>query len=69
MSAGELFQLTGAAAGLAALMWLIVMQLFGTYEARTIREVLLKQNEALRGALEQLEELAAVRRPFRKRQR
>lgn len=70
MSVGEAFQLSGAAAGAVSLAWLVLTQIFGTYEARTIRQALVKYHEELYKALDVLERLAASRvRQGQRRQR
>jgi hypothetical protein len=64
MSIGDAFQFTGAVAGVVSLLWLIGTQLFGTYQDRTIREVLL-QLTSLNSAVQGLQHTALGSRRFR----
>ena len=57
MSAEDAFQFIGAGAGLTSLVWLISTQIFGTYEARTIRRVLDKFATSMETALDRIETL------------
>lgn len=43
MSVQDIFELTGAGAGLFSLLWLIATQIFGTYDQRTIRKLMEQQ--------------------------
>jgi hypothetical protein len=61
MSVQDAFEVTGAAAGVISLIWLIVTQLFGSYEARTIRQVLTQQAETISDAVRRLERIAENR--------
>lgn len=37
MSAGEVFQISGATAGIASLLWMMLTQIWGSYESQTLR--------------------------------
>lgn len=51
------FFIFGSGAGIFSLLWLISTQLFGTYDARTIRRTLDKQSERFDNLLPRLEKL------------
>lgn len=60
MSVQDAFEVTGAAAGVISLIWLIVTQLFGSYEARTIRQVLTQQAETIADLLHRVERITGA---------
>ncbi len=51
------FFVFGSGAGIFSLLWLILTQLFGTYDARTIRRTLDRQSEKFDNLLPRLEKL------------
>lgn len=57
MSVADVFQYTGALAGLISLLWLIGTQIWGTYDARTIRRVLDQQAESYRRLTDRIDRL------------
>jgi len=57
MSGGELFQIAGAFAGFVSLVWQIVTQLCGTYDSRTINQVLNRQMDMLNDLVVRIERL------------
>jgi hypothetical protein len=61
MSAQEIFELTGAGAGLISLIWQIASQLFGAYEIRIIREVVDRQDKRMDKLIDRIEGLSRSR--------
>jgi hypothetical protein len=57
MTTEEFIFYTGSFAGIFSLIWMMGTQIFGTYDSRTIRNVLADHNKTLNEALKRLESI------------
>ena len=55
VSTYDIVQVTGSVAGLISLVWMIVTQLFGSYESRTIRKMVDSNTKTINDLIKRLE--------------